>query len=133
MIPQAVFEELQELGKVGHDISVFEKSSWLKVEQVQDADLVTRLLADLDIGESESIVLALETKADFLLIDERKGSQKASEMGVSTIGLLRVVLELKDRGIIPAVKPVLDDMHKTGGFWLGKTLYQRVLAAARET
>jgi predicted nucleic acid-binding protein len=74
----------------------------------------------------------LEVQADYLLIDERKGSQRALELGVPTIGLLRVILELKLRRIIPEVKTVLDEMRETGGFWMGEALYQRVLEAAGE-
>lgn len=91
------------------------------------------MFQDLDRGESEAIALAVEIKADYLLIDERKGSQKAEELGLSTIGLLRVILELKTNGIIVAVKPVLEEIRQKGGFWISKELYHRVLAAAEET
>ena len=94
--------------------------------------MVAELQQSLDVRESEAIALALETKADYLLIDERKGSHKADSLGVPTIGLLRVILELKSRKIIPLVRPVLDEIKETGGFWLSDRLYARVLEAAGE-
>ena len=132
LIPDAVYEELLELETNGHDMTLMKEAKWLVVQSVKDQPLVTELRQDLDQGESEAIVLALETKADYLLIDERKGSNKADSLGVPTIGLLRVILELKKQHIIPLVRPVLDEMRLTGGFWLSERLYLRVLEAAEE-
>lgn len=57
---------------------------------------VEELLAELDRGESESIVVALEVGADLLLIDERTGRDVASRMGIRRTGLLGVLLEAKN-------------------------------------
>lgn len=132
IIPEAVFDELKELEKFGHDIGKFQNSVWIAVRSIKSPDLVKELGKYLDTGESEAIALALEVNADYLLIDERKGSEKATEMGITTIGLLRVILELKQRKLIPLVKPVLDDIKHKGGFWISKKLYKRVLLAANE-
>lgn len=118
--------------RAGHDLRVIESADWLMVNTVQNQQLVQQLSLELDLGESEAIALAIETKADYLLIDERKGSLRAADLGVPTIGLLRVILELKLRGIIDQVRPVIDSMRQTGGFWLSEALYQRVLQAAGE-
>lgn len=132
LIPQAVHAELIELESAGHDLQVIRKADWIKVHEVKNRQLVEQLLQNLDIGESEAIVLAMETQADYLLIDERKGSRQADALGIPTIGLLRVILELKSRQIIPEVKAVLDEIVDTGGFWMSDRLYARVLAAAGE-
>ncbi len=131
-IPPSVNEELQELIRSGYDLKAIESAEWLVVQEVKNQAVVMQLHKELDLGESEAIALALEVQADYLLIDERKGSQRALELGVPTIGLLRVILELKLRRIIPKVKTVLDEMRETGGFWMGEALYQRVLEAAGE-
>jgi predicted nucleic acid-binding protein len=132
IIPQSVFNELLELESFGHDVSVFKKASWFVVESASNQQLIADFSKELDLGESEAIVLALEKKADFLLIDERKGTRKATELGLQTIGLLRVVIELKDRKIISVVRPYLDAMRQTGGFWISDRLYSKVLESAGE-
>ena len=53
--------------------------------------------ANLDRGESEAIVLAKELHADFLLMDERLGTSTAESMGISTIGLLGVLIKAKEQ------------------------------------
>lgn len=131
-IPPAVYHELLELEAADFDLQSFHQAKWIEVKSVKDQVLVRKLEGFLDRGESEAIALALECKAHFLLIDERKGSKKAHELGIPTLGLLRIILELKSRELIPLVKPVLDDIQEKGGFWLSKNLYKHVLTAAGE-
>lgn len=45
-------------------------------------------LETLDPGEREAIVLAQQTNADFLLIDERRGRLEARRRGILTTGTL---------------------------------------------
>ena len=89
-------------------------------------------LSELDPGESEAIVLALDTQADLLLLDERKARAVAARLGVRFIGLLGVLLEAKRRGHILSVKPLLDSLIVKAGFWLGSQVYSRALREAGE-
>src|SRR5437870_13269299 len=73
--------------------------SWLRVEAVQNVAQAKHYARTVDIGEAEAIELALELRADRLLIDERKGRRLASQEGILVIGLLGVVL------FIPATQP----------------------------
>ena len=41
-------------------------------------------------------------------------------------------MEAKQRGLILAVKPLLDDLIAKAGFWMSADLYGRVLQAAAE-
>jgi len=61
---------------------------WLVVMQVDEIDERTLLL---DRGESEAITLALRIRSDLLLIDERKGRQKATDLGLEITGTLAVL------------------------------------------
>jgi uncharacterized protein len=47
--------------------------SYVEVRAVADRAHVASLVPRLDLGEAEAIVLAIETQADHLLIDERRG------------------------------------------------------------
>src|SRR5262245_45916211 len=55
--------------------------SFINVQVVLDQARVKSLLTQLDLGEAEAIVLAAESKADYLLIDERRGRKAATDAG----------------------------------------------------
>ena len=90
------------------------------------------LRQDLDPGEAEAIVLAIERKASILLVDERRGRRTATAAGLTVTGLLGVVARAKQAGLIISAKPVLDELIQIARFWIGPELYAEVLAALEE-
>jgi uncharacterized protein len=102
-------------------------ASWLIVATATDQDHVQELREDLDPGEAEAIVLAIERRADLLLVDERRGRRAATAAGLTVTGLLGVVARAKRAGLIDLAKPVLDDLIQHARFWIGPELYGEVL------
>jgi predicted nucleic acid-binding protein len=87
---------------------------------------------ELDPGEAEAIALAIELKADLLLLDERKGRNIAARLGVRSIGILGILIDAKQNGYVPAVKPIMDRLIQDAGFWIRREVYERVLSSANE-
>jgi uncharacterized protein len=90
------------------------------------------LMQNLDAGESESIILAEELHADFLLVDERQATKIAKERGLTTIGILGIILLAKQKQHTNLVKPLLDDLKTKTTFRFSNTLYNRLLQLANE-
>jgi len=67
-----------------------------------------------------------------LLIDEELGRKVAAGYGLKFTGILGVLIEAKHKGLISAVKPVLDDLITIAEFWVSDRLYDRVLQAVGE-
>lgn len=74
IVPQAVYEELCE---IEDQKKAIDSLKWIEIESASNFELIKRLESDLDAGESEAIALAIEFKADFLIIDELIGRRIA--------------------------------------------------------
>lgn len=131
-VPDAVFQELTAIGSARGDSTIPEALSRITTRSVTNRSLVDSLLLELDRGEAEAIVLAVEMRADLLLLDERRGRRVAARMGLKHVGLAGVLVEAKRKGFLPAVKPVLDDLIAKAGFWVANRLYARVLQEVGE-
>jgi len=132
IIPQAVYQEITVKGAGQKGSTELEKLNWIEIKLVSDKKLVQALKLELDEGESEVIALAVELKAGLILIDERRGRTVARNLDISCIGLLGVLIEAKQKGLIKFVRPLLDDLISKAGFWINQKLYNRVLEAADE-
>lgn len=131
-IPETVWQELSAIGSEQAWATEMQTASWLEKKSVGDRSLVDLLMLELDSGESEAIALAIEMKADLLLLDERQARKVAYRLGLKFIGLLGVLVEAKQKGFIAAAKPIVDDMIVQAGFWVGASLYNRVLREVGE-
>lgn len=126
LIPTAVAAELIRSG-----VDVF-PLTWLSVADAKDRNRVSQFQRDLDTGEAEAIVLAIECSADLLLMDERRGRRIAAEAGIRVTGLLGILVKAKEAGLISRVKPTLDELIHVARFWIGPKLYAEVLAELQE-
>lgn len=65
---------------------------WLEIRTVEDTPRkLPPALSSLDAGESAALALALALRPDFLLIDERRGTQIALDLGLRPTGTLGVL------------------------------------------
>lgn len=87
--------------------------------------------SSLDAGERDAIALARALQAARILLDERAARAVATRLGLTVTGSAGVLLAAKQRGIIPLVKPHLDQMVAQGRH-IGPTVYEQVLRQAGE-
>jgi len=90
------------------------------------------LRAALGAGETESIGLALELVAAWLVLDDRPARRLAQGLGLSVIGTLGLLLAGKRRGLLATIKPCLDSLVQHG-FHIAPHLYKKVLTDAGES
>lgn len=88
-ITPAVRRELYHLPNQEKQI---EQIDWIKVKTPQDQGMIVQLLEEIDLGEAESIVLAMEEQAKYLIIDEYKGRMIADSYGIKIVGILGVLM-----------------------------------------
>lgn len=129
-IPKAVMLEITKDGRVGSEQMA--RADWIRTASIVNRAAVSLLQDDLDVGESEATVLAIEQEADLLLIDEARGRRIADARGLPMAGTLGVLLKAKKQGIIDEVSSRLK-MLLASGFRMSERLHERVLALAGET
>jgi predicted nucleic acid-binding protein len=83
--------------------------AWVSVRVVTT---VAAELRALDDGEAEAIALAVETGAEIVLLDERKGRRAAREQGLSVAGTIGVLDAAAARGLIQ-LSDALDTLART--------------------
>ncbi|MEZ0344645.1 MAG: DUF3368 domain-containing protein [Caldimicrobium sp.] len=130
-IPQAVYREVVIEGESKPEIKLIKNANWIEVVNIKDDKLVNLLNLDLDLGESESIVLGLELKADLILLDDHEARMKAKTFGLKVAGTLGVLLLAKYKGQIESLKNEIEKL-KSAGFWIKEDLVKRVLREVGE-
>lgn len=127
IIPQMVADELRQARspKIKEILTL----EFVEIRTLTNTNLAKNLEIDrhLDPGEASAIALAVELKADELLIDERLGRQTAAEFGIHIVGILGILRVAKFRGLIPAVKPILDRLMSEAKFRVSMSLYHQIL------
>ncbi len=130
IIPTEVFWELKNAHLVNDNfMNVY---PFIEIKNPADTGLVNQLNLQIDMGESEAIALAIEENAGFLLMDEKKGRMIAATFHLQLRGTLGILLEAKNRGYIPAIKPAILKIQKDIGFYISGIILQSILQKANE-
>lgn len=132
IIPNAVFNELTNVGNTDASAAIVPTISWIQAQPVSDQAFINTLRVELDPGEAEAIALAVELNANRLLIDERLGRAAAMRSALQVTGVLGILIAAKRRKLIQEVKPLLDALIEQVGFWVDERLYAEVLQTVGE-
>jgi hypothetical protein len=132
IIPQTVYDEMVGADQLVPGAMEIQTFSWIETQQVRDLNQVIALQSNLDAGEAEAIVLALELNAELLIMDERLGRSVALQYGINLTGLLGILLEAKGKGLIQSVKPLMDRLINEVEFRVSSQLYSTILQSAGE-
>jgi len=131
LIPPSVHREL--LAKSGEEAQRLHAAlgDYIKLTQLSGIPReVVRIARRLGPGEREAIALAVQTGTP-LLIDDRLGRLAARGLGVKVTGTAGCLVEIKLAGMIPAVRPVLEEMRRRG-YYLSDALVDAASRLAGE-
>ncbi|HTW95556.1 MAG TPA: DUF3368 domain-containing protein [Tepidisphaeraceae bacterium] len=96
--------------------------SWLRTERPKATESVPKLHP----GETEAINLAMELRADLLLIDERRGYREALARKINVIGTVGVLERAAANGMLD-LKEVFEKLKGTD-FWISHRLLDQRLS-----
>ena len=128
-IPEAVFAEITTTGKpfsnILHDFSE------RRIKRVKNKVALSILSDELDIGEAEAIILALENNISDILMDEHKGRRIARTKDLHPIGTIGILIQAKNMGLVEAIKPLLGKLVENN-IYISPRLYKHALELAKE-
>ena len=132
LVPRAVFDEVVVVGAGLPGAAELQAATWISVVPPVRLEVVAALVASgLHRGEAEAIAVAVERRADRLLIDERQGRLTAEAMGVAVVGSIGVLIAAKVRGDVENIGPLLLAL-RASGLWVSDALITRVLTSLGE-
>lgn len=101
-----------------YDNPNFDKSDLTVLKtKVKEINSKNHLSMMMDYGESESVILYEEIKADYLLIDDNKARKIAESFDINCIGTLGLLLKAKQKGLIDELKPIFKELITFGRYY----------------
>lgn len=124
LIPEAVWREVTETGVGRPGARELTSTSWTTRVTI-DPPPDRLLLEELGDGEAEAITLAVRREASLLLMDDRR-ARRVAELAyrLQVKGVAGVLVAAKRRGLITAVRPLLEAM-RAHGYYLSQRLIER--------
>jgi len=104
---------------------------WVEVKAVTNRDLLYNYAETVDIGEASALALAVEIRADLLIIDDAGARKFAQKLHFNITGTVGIILNAKLEGIIPLIKPYISKIQQTN-FRISDWLIDQLLREAGE-
>ena len=100
-----------------------ENADWIKVVDVKDEFIKEILVFGLDAGETEVIALAMEIKADLILMDDLAGRMACDACNLNVLGTLGFLYREYKTGKINDFDSAMDKL-RDAGLWISDELYR---------
>ncbi len=129
-IPEAVRDELEKGSAQGEDVPELKNYPWIQIMNVGMPEYLN-LIVDLGLGESEVLAIATNHPSALVILDDKLARRIAKMRGFLLTGTAGVLLRAKEKGFIPALKPVIEKLLSLN-FRLKPDLVNAILALAGE-
>ncbi len=130
LVPPAVWKEVVDPAMTAPGAREIAACKWVEVVRPDQA-AVAPLLIFLGAGEAEAIALAQRENSAILLVDDLRARKIASRLGLQRIGTVALLGRAKRAGLVPKLRPLLDDLLHCG-IHVRKELLEAVLKEVGE-
>ena len=107
-IPQAVYKEISAKNGSVCQKALDNSLEWIKVERIQNE--MAKTMYKTQLHEGEVMILAKETEADLVIIDDMNAKKHAKYLELPVTGTLGVLIKAKQKGYIKELKSVLREL-----------------------
>ncbi|MCC6123574.1 MAG: DUF3368 domain-containing protein [Pirellulales bacterium] len=112
-VPSAVVEELAAGKRHGIELPDVTAMDWIIIRRPASAAALP-LISELGPGETEVLMLALESPGSIVILDDGLARWVAETLGIRLIGTLGILRDAKNARLVGAVKPLLDQLQARG-------------------
>ena len=123
IVPAAVATEIQAYGAMDVTASTLASTEWLVVKETPPVPTVIQSW-DLGAGESAVLTWGYVNPGTEVILDDLAGRRCAAALGIPVRGTLGLVLKAKQRGAIPAARPVLEQLRSQGMYLSDRVILQ---------
>ncbi|QYX32262.1 DUF3368 domain-containing protein [Sphaerospermopsis torques-reginae] len=130
LVPSAVAVEIQQRGTSDPTVLALTQTNWLVVVETPPTP---EIIQSWDLGKGESSVLtwAYTHPGTEAIVDDLAARRCAAVLEIPVRGTLGLVLTAKQRGKIPAARPVLNNLRSLG-MYLSDRVINQALALVGE-
>jgi uncharacterized protein len=113
IVPPAVLDELKAGKNLGIDLPDASSLDWITIRRPASS-AVLPLVGELGPGETEVLMLALESPGAIVVLDDALARFVAETIGIKITGTLGILRDAKRAGIVPVISPLLDRLQELG-------------------
>jgi predicted nucleic acid-binding protein len=110
IVPPAVLDELTAGRALGINLPDLNRLEWVNIRQPVSVPALP-LVNDLGPGETEVLMLGLESPEAVVVLDDALARQIAETLNLRLTGTLGLLLDAKRAGLISAITPFLDRLE----------------------
>jgi predicted nucleic acid-binding protein len=130
IVPPAVLDEVAVGRAAGVILPDLAHLAYIAVRHPK-AESALPLVSDLGPGETEVLMLGLELRDSIVILDDALGRRIAEALALKFTGTLGLLLDAKRCGLIPSIRPLLDQLQDLR-FRLSLPTRQAILQLAGE-
>ncbi len=130
LIPRAVVEEIKRFGPTDSAVVFLQKADWISVVEPESPPSVMDRW-DLGRGETSVLAWAYQHPGTTAVLDDLAARRCARSLAIPARGTLGLVLAAKERRLIPAARPVLEQLRQAG-MYLSNSVLHRALEMVGE-
>lgn len=130
IVPQPVFTELQARGDTDRTVQALVRCQWMEIVNAPPIPADVQSWG-LGLGESSVLALAQQHPSATVVMDDLAGRRCATSVGLPVLGTLGVILNAKQKGLVPLARPIMEDLVRSG-MYLSRDLLDQVLGLVGE-
>lgn len=104
---------------------------WVRVLNTKNRQLVQALLGYVHRGEAETISLAIEVKANIVILDDKKARNIARKLGLKVIGTIGILILAIKQNLIDNIEVEINRLLRTS-FYLSQEVITKSLEVAKK-